>query len=177
MSPSRPPLPWPTLLPPLGGWTTNARTHSDNVVISGTHTHSAPGGYLQYALYSIPSLGFVPASSQALVEGIVAALAAAHDSLQPGRLYLSSGQLQGASINRSPTAYAANPAGERSRYQGDVDREMVLLKVRARLQGGAEGGQEVGAAHNLQPPWGRVARIVMAALAPFLFVLHTGGAT
>ena len=32
---------------------------TENIVISGTHTHSGPGGFLQYVLYHITSLGFV----------------------------------------------------------------------------------------------------------------------
>ena len=31
----------------------------DNICISATHTHSGPGGFLQYALYQVTSLGFV----------------------------------------------------------------------------------------------------------------------
>lgn len=42
-----------------------------NVAISGIHTHSGPGGYLQYVLYDITSLGFVKQSWDAVVSGIV----------------------------------------------------------------------------------------------------------
>ena len=42
-----------------------------NVALSGIHTHSGPGGYLQYVLYDITSLGFVRQSYNALVDGIV----------------------------------------------------------------------------------------------------------
>jgi neutral ceramidase len=42
-----------------------------NIVISGIHTHSAPGGFLQYTLYDVASLGFVRETFDALVEGIV----------------------------------------------------------------------------------------------------------
>lgn len=41
------------------------------MAISGIHTHSGPGGYLQYVLYDITSLGFVRQSFDALVDGIV----------------------------------------------------------------------------------------------------------
>ena len=41
-----------------------------NVAISGIHTHSGPGGYLQYVLYDITSLGFVEQSWEAVVSGI-----------------------------------------------------------------------------------------------------------
>lgn len=45
-----------------------------NVAISGIHTHSGPGGYLQYVLYDITSLGFVKQSWEAVVSGIVQVL-------------------------------------------------------------------------------------------------------
>jgi hypothetical protein len=44
-----------------------------NVAMSGTHTHSGPGGYLQYILYIITSLGFVRESFDVLVGGILEA--------------------------------------------------------------------------------------------------------
>jgi neutral ceramidase len=43
----------------------------NNVAVSGIHTHSGPGGYLQYVLYIITSLGFVRESFDVLVTGIV----------------------------------------------------------------------------------------------------------
>ncbi|KAF4523070.1 hypothetical protein B566_EDAN013058 [Ephemera danica] len=42
-----------------------------NVILSATHTHAAPGGYNQYLLYDISVLGFVKQSFDALVTGIV----------------------------------------------------------------------------------------------------------
>ena len=56
----------------LGGW-----YNESNVGISGIHTHSGPGGYLQYVLYDITSLGFVEQSWEAVVDGI-ATVSAAH---------------------------------------------------------------------------------------------------
>ena len=41
-----------------------------NVALSGTHTHSGPAGYLQYLIYDITGLGFVPQTFNALVDGI-----------------------------------------------------------------------------------------------------------
>lgn len=41
-----------------------------NVVLSGTHTHSGPGGFLQYLLFIITSKGWVQQSFDALVQGI-----------------------------------------------------------------------------------------------------------
>lgn len=107
-----------------------------NVALSGTHTHSGPAGYLQYLVYGISSLGFARQTFDALVEGIVEAVVAAHEGLAPGRAYLAAGELLGANVNRSPTAYLANPEEERARYAHDVDKEMTLLKLVA-----ADGGR------------------------------------
>lgn len=37
---------------------------------SGTHTHSAPAGFLQYTLYQMTSYGFSEETMSAFVEGI-----------------------------------------------------------------------------------------------------------
>ena len=47
--------------------------------------------------------------------------------MHPGRLALNAGELLDANVNRSPTAYEANPAEERTRYQHDTDKRMVQL--------------------------------------------------
>lgn len=39
----------------------------------------------------------------------------AHDSVVPGNIYWSQGELLESSINRSPTSYLANPESERER--------------------------------------------------------------
>ena len=41
-----------------------------NVCITGIHTHSTPGGFHQYVLLDVTSMGFVEQSTNALVEGI-----------------------------------------------------------------------------------------------------------
>lgn len=63
-----------------------------NVAISGTHTHSGPGGFLQYVLYLVTSLGFVRQSFDALADGIELAIVQAHDNLRPGSIYFNKGQ-------------------------------------------------------------------------------------
>lgn len=99
-----------------------------NVAISGTHTHSGPGGYLQYVLYIVTSLGFVRQSFDALVDGIESSIIQAHENLRPGSVLLNKGELLGANINRSPSAYLNNPSEERALYQYDTDKDMTLLK-------------------------------------------------
>lgn len=44
--------------------------HFDNVMISGTHTHGTPGGFMMHVLYDISTCGFVPETYNALVQGI-----------------------------------------------------------------------------------------------------------
>lgn len=54
----------------------------------------------------------------------------AHASLAPRDLRLANGTLVNASVNRSPSAYAANPEQERAMYKPyDTDKEMTLLSV------------------------------------------------
>ncbi|KAJ6409014.1 hypothetical protein OIU84_008661 [Salix udensis] len=99
-----------------------------NVAISGIHTHAGPGGYLQYVVYIVTSLGFVRQSFDALVDGIEKCIIQAHENLHPGSIFVNKGEILNAGVNRSPSAYLNNPVEERSKYKYDVDKEMTLLK-------------------------------------------------
>ncbi|KAL4296728.1 hypothetical protein GQ457_12G028270 [Hibiscus cannabinus] len=99
-----------------------------NVAISGIHTHAGPGGYLQYVVYIVTSLGFVRQSFDVLVDGVEKSIVQAHENLQPGSIFVNKGELLDAGVNRSPSAYLNNPASERSKYKYNVDKEMTLLK-------------------------------------------------
>lgn len=99
-----------------------------NVAISGTHTHAGPGGYLQYVIYLVTSLGFVRQSFDAVVDGIEKSIVQAHENLRPGSIFVNKGELIDAGVNRSPSAYLNNPSTERSKYKYNVDKEMTLLK-------------------------------------------------
>ncbi|KAI9398851.1 hypothetical protein POPTR_002G013300v4 [Populus trichocarpa] len=100
----------------------------ENLAISGIHTHAGPGGYLQYLLYHVTSLGFVQQSFDALVNAIEQSVVQAHENLKPGSVFINTGDVENAGINRSPSAYLLNPAEERARYPANVDKEMTLLK-------------------------------------------------
>ncbi|KAH7567060.1 hypothetical protein JRO89_XS07G0011600 [Xanthoceras sorbifolium] len=100
----------------------------ENVAISGIHTHAGPGGYLQYLIYSITSLGFVKQSFDAIVTAIEQSIVQAHNNLKPGSIFINRGDVENAGINRSPSAYLLNPPEERARYAANVDKEMTLLK-------------------------------------------------
>ncbi|KAF3448996.1 hypothetical protein FNV43_RR09720 [Rhamnella rubrinervis] len=99
-----------------------------NVAISGIHTHAGPGGYLQYVVYIVTSLGFVRQSFDVIVDGIEKSIVQAHENLRPGSIFVNKGELLDAGVNRSPSAYLNNPAAERSKYKSDVDKEMTLIK-------------------------------------------------
>lgn len=99
-----------------------------NVAISGIHTHAGPGGYLQYVVYIVTSLGFVRQSFDALVDGIEQSIILAHGNLRPGSILVNKGEILDASISRSPSAYLYNPSEERNEYKYNVDKEMTLLK-------------------------------------------------
>lgn len=101
----------------------------ENVLISATHTHSGPGGYSHHTFYNLSTFGFVPQNFDAIVSGIVTSISRAHSRLGEGTLRMASGELLGASRNRSPEAYRLNPAAERARYALDVDTRMTLLRM------------------------------------------------
>jgi len=99
-----------------------------NVCLSGTHTHSSPAGFLQYVLYQITSLGYVNESAMAYADGIYESIAMAHNNLQNGTIKWNWGELTNANINRSPSAYLANPAEERALYSNNTDFNMTVLR-------------------------------------------------
>ncbi|KAI0733823.1 Neutral/alkaline nonlysosomal ceramidase [Fomitopsis betulina] len=110
----------------------------ENIALSSTHAHSGVGGYLENLLPQITSLGYVKQTADAIVEGTVLAVQRAHASLAPGRLSLGNTTVLDANINRSPSAYLANPAEERARYEFDVDKELTLLRFDD-VEGSARG--------------------------------------
>ncbi|TRZ18186.1 hypothetical protein HGM15179_008939 [Zosterops borbonicus] len=101
----------------------------DNVILSGTHTHSGPGGYFQYTLFWITSKGLVRPALSSIVNGIVKSIDIAHENMKKGRLFINRGTVENSQINRSPFSYLANPESERNRYSSNTDKEMVLLKM------------------------------------------------
>lgn len=111
---------------------TYGATYSDeNVMIAATHTHSGPGGYSHYALYNLTILGYDQQNYESIIDGIYQSIVRAHNNMRSSTIQLSAGDVLDASMNRSPVAYAKNPAAERARYTSDVDKKMTLLKFTA----------------------------------------------
>ncbi|KAF9892762.1 hypothetical protein FE257_001164 [Aspergillus nanangensis] len=99
-----------------------------NVALTGTHSHSGPGAWMNYLLPQIPNLGFDKQSYQAIVDGVILSIKRAHESLAPGRLTFGSTDIENANTNRSPYSYDHNPEEEKARYSAKVDKTMTLLR-------------------------------------------------
>lgn len=112
----------------------------NNIAVTGTHSHSGPGAWLNYLLPQITSKGFDKQSYQAIVDGALLSIKRAHQSLRPGYLSIGSIEIKNANINRSLYAYLANPEEERSKYDSDVDKSMTLLRFKS-----AATGKDLGA--------------------------------
>lgn len=113
----------------------------DNLAVSGTHSHSGPGAWLNYLLPQITSKGFDQQSFRAIVDGCLLSIRRAHESLEPGSLTVGNTKVFGANINRSLFAYLANPQEERSRYNisaeddGTVEKDLTMVKFQRTSDG------------------------------------------
>lgn len=105
------------------------RYTTETVMIAGTHTHAAPGGYSEYFLYNLSVGGFDQDVFDKIVSGIVTAITQADVTSAPGRIFVNAGELADCGANRSLEAYKRNPeytpATGRDQW---TDREMLLLK-------------------------------------------------
>ncbi len=127
-----------------------SRYHGDNIMIAGTHTHSAMGGYLQHTLYNFPfglaepGIGFDPHVFESVVAGIVCAIENAHMSLAPGRVSVVASNLSGLTRNRSFPAFLANPAAERAQFANAVDERVIQLNFEREMTPGRGDYEAVG---------------------------------
>ncbi|KAK4881184.1 hypothetical protein RN001_004503, partial [Aquatica leii] len=104
-------------------------TYSEqNLILSAIHTHSGPGGYMCDAMYDVATAGLLKETISVIYLGIIKAIVMAHTSLKETKIFISSGILLNANINRSPLAYLLNHESERNEYLYNVDKEMVQLK-------------------------------------------------
>jgi neutral ceramidase len=109
-----------------------------NVMLTVTHTHCGPGGYSHHRLYNMTTHGFHPLTFDAITSGIVEAATRAHDDIGPATLRLSRGELQDASVNRSPSSFDRNPEADKEFFPNRIDPQTTLLRVE-------RGGATVGA--------------------------------
>lgn len=108
-----------------------------NTIVSGTHTHSGPSGFLQHMIFQFAGSGWVPQTIDAMSNGVATALTRAHEDVEKQlalgrgrRVKIGATVLRNASINRSPSAYLANPEQERAAYGDDnVDTDFFAVGV------------------------------------------------
>jgi neutral ceramidase len=100
----------------------------DNIAVSGTHSHSGPGGWTNYFLHQIGSNGFDKQGWEAVVKGAVLSIRRAHESLKQGKLSFGKIRIEDASINRSLYSYSANPEAERANFKDTVDKDLSLIR-------------------------------------------------
>lgn len=79
-------------------------------------------------LYDITCLGFIEETYNPIINGVVEAIARAHDSMVDGRAFYSEVPIEDFGINRSPASYLANPESERRRYKENIDRNLQQIK-------------------------------------------------
>ncbi|MBF6327754.1 neutral/alkaline ceramidase [Nocardia transvalensis] len=109
-----------------------------NVSINATHNHNSCGGTAREYAYSLAAYGFQQNSHEAEVNGIVAAIVAAHERLAPGSLLLGRGELHDAAANRSRVAFDLNPPEDKAEFPDAIDPAVTVLRLR-------QGGRDVGA--------------------------------
>ncbi|CAK1540768.1 unnamed protein product [Leptosia nina] len=100
-----------------------------NVIITGTHTHSTPGGHLVDFILDVSILGFSRETFNAYVDGITRSIIRAHENIVPAKLFFSTTSVSNAQLNRSPFSYENNPEEERNRYDTNTDTELSQVRI------------------------------------------------
>lgn len=103
-----------------------------NVLLNASHTHSAPAGFFHYIKNSIYTTKFFPEYYNVIVNGIVQSVKEAYSKKEPAQLLIGTTNVEGAGVNRSVTAYEANPKEERNKYGSNTDTTMIQLVVNTR---------------------------------------------
>ncbi|MGE5343568.1 MAG: neutral/alkaline ceramidase [Candidatus Omnitrophota bacterium] len=106
----------------------------ENVVLTGTHTHSAPGGFSHYTLYNLANFAYDEQNFNTICDGIFQSIKKAHHNLQPGRIKIHAKRIRKPThpehdycFNRSIKGYKKNPRRER-KSQDETNRVMTLLR-------------------------------------------------
>jgi len=114
------------------------------LILAATHTHSGPSGFAHHFWTNLSAPGFSPKVFDGLVAGVVAAVRAAAEDLNPATLAVSQTTVplsDGVAFNRSWFAYNKNrdvtPVSKARRDEA-TDRAMTVLSARdasGRLRG------------------------------------------
>lgn len=107
----------------------------ERIMLTGTHTHSSPGGFSHTVFYNASIPGYSEAVFQGLVQGIVSSIEQAAAALVPGRVCHQHGAIpvsEPVAFNRVIDAYESNAdvfirSGE-SHSPTALDRDMTVLR-------------------------------------------------
>ena len=100
---------------------------TSNLLLTSTHTHSAPGGYLTAFMFAFSVKGIHWDAFDRIVVGCATALETAFNKRQAAGIFMTRGLIENVQMNRSPTSYMANPADERLNYDSDTNKEAFSL--------------------------------------------------
>jgi neutral ceramidase len=131
---------------------------ADRLLMSATHTHSAPGTYFGTAVYNLlgaPSPGFDPRFLDFLTDRISAAILQAYKTRAPVKLAFGETSISGITRNRSMAAYRTNRApGLSTREEDAVNKVLTMIRL-DRVQGASTkplGAFSVFAIHGTTIP-------------------------
>lgn len=79
-----------------------------NVLISGNHTHSGPGGFFHHLVYNGSMLGFCKQNFNCIVSGIFQSIVNAHGNKTEGTIKIATRDVDECGKNRSRKAYDNN---------------------------------------------------------------------
>jgi neutral ceramidase len=124
-----------------------------NVVLSATHTHSAPGGFFKTQLLNLfTGMGFSRANFDAIVNGIFESIVKAHNNLAPGKIVYNAGEFSpeiGKRLNRNRSVQAYMRNSDVEDYKLDDERYDDTNRTLAALRFIREDGREIGVYHWL----------------------------
>ena len=100
---------------------------SKNLLLSATHTHSAPGGYLSPFLFVTSVKGIHPQSFDSIKNGCSKAIIKAYNSLDSASIFFGRNTIENVQINRSPTSYLENAKADLDKFSSNTNKEAFSL--------------------------------------------------
>lgn len=108
---------------------------ADNLMRLSSHTHTAPGGHFDSALFTFSEGGIDDHILECIVAGVVRSLEAAAANMQEGKIFSNvqdttaadGGNIQHVGLQRSLPAYLKKTDWDK--FEDDVDHRMLLLKL------------------------------------------------
>ena len=107
--------------------TYSGRYNEKNVIVTATHNHNSCGGTSRDLAYVLATKGHQENSFRCEVDGVLEAIARAHNNIAPAQLYLGRSELYNASKNRSVSAFNLNPEHDKREMPGAIDPRVWVL--------------------------------------------------